>query len=52
MKTPKKQSAENYTKEIRRKARRIFSSEQIKTEIATKHYIPKVCWESRTRKYV
>lgn len=28
MKTPKKQTAENYIKEIRRKTRRIFSSEQ------------------------
>jgi transposase len=28
MKTPKKQTAENYIKEIRRKTRRIFTSEQ------------------------
>lgn len=28
MKTPEKQTAENYIKEIRRKSRRIFSSEQ------------------------
>ena len=28
MKTPKKQTAENYIKEIRRNTRRIFSSEQ------------------------
>ena len=28
METPKKQSAENYIKEIRRRTRRIFSSEQ------------------------
>ena len=28
MKTPRKQTAENYIKEIRRKSRRIFSSEQ------------------------
>lgn len=52
MKTPKKQSTENDTKEIRRKTRSVLSSEQIKTEIATKHFIPKVCWESRTGKYV
>jgi len=28
MKTPREQTAENYIKEIRRKTRRIFSSEQ------------------------
>lgn len=28
MKTPKKQTAENYIKEIRRKTRRVFTSEQ------------------------
>jgi transposase len=29
MKTPKKQTSENFIKEIRRNTRRIFSSEQI-----------------------
>ncbi len=34
MKTPKKQTAENYIKEIRRKTRRVFTSEQ-KIQIVT-----------------
>ena len=43
MKTPRKQTTENYIKEIRRNTRRIFSSEQ-KIQIVMEVYVFKLKW--------
>jgi transposase len=50
MKTPKKQTAENYIKEIRRKSRRIFSSEQ-KTQIVIEALRAEMSIAELCRKY-
>ena len=50
MKTPKKQTAENYIKEIRRKTRRVFTSEQ-KIQIVTEALRAEMSVAELCRKY-